>query len=783
MKLSSKRIHLTLLLGLFLPAVLASPAQAGSYRVPRGKLAGLGEAAMPPSPEVEPHGRWLLLLESAALPPVAERTGPEITLADRIFNPRTLSPAGSRTWRGLVLVDLKDGTSRRVQGLPEPARLNDASFSPDGRRIAFSHTGEAGVELWIADAGRASARRLSRLHLHGVWPRPCHWLPDSRGLLCRAAPEPRGDPPSEPAGPRVRDSAASSAPEAPVAEARQLAYYARSQLVRVSVEGRVARLGSPGLFRRAEPSPDGRHLLVERFGTPESLAVSTDRFPLTVEVWDASGRPVRELARLPHVRAMPPGEDAARPGPRAFGWRADAAATLVWTEAQDGGDPARAASVRDRLHTLAAPFTGEPAVLAGLPGRLAEIHWGNGFALAAEEWHGQGGRRRLWRLAPGRTPRVLLDSSLDEAAADPAEPVLAPGPWGARIVAGEKTVYLLRGHAAGAEPRVDEIDLAGGRATTLWRSQPPYLELPAALLGPGFRLLLTRRESATEPPDFFLRDLSQGTLNRLTRLPPPAPDLAPIRSETLTYQRADGVPLTATLSVPASWEPAQGPLPALVWIDPGAGPGAPAALSPYLYPRPSPLAPRLWASEGYAVLEPSLPVLARDGKPSIGYAERLVAGVEAAIAEAERRGAVDRKRLAAGGHSFGASAVATLLAETDLFRAGIALSGAYNRTLTPFGFQWERRTLWNAPETYLEMSPLLGAPRIREPLLLVHGLADPHPSTPPLQSEQMWNALNGLGGTARLVLLPHEGHTYQARESVLHVLAEIQDWLLRYVFR
>jgi dipeptidyl aminopeptidase/acylaminoacyl peptidase len=773
----------------FVFLLAASPTfstEPGAYRLPEGWLADVGDARRPPRATVSPGGDRLLLLEAPALPPVAELAGPRFAFAELQIDPRTHGPVTLWQWRGLAWVDLPEGRWRQVAGLPRHPRLGDPAFSPDGHLLSFSHTGAQGIEIWLADVKKGRARRLADLRLNAVFPQPCQWLPDSRGMICRVVPEisaPALDVAGEePEGAQILDSSAltGGAEDADRVTAAphssRFAALARSQVVRVSTGGRLERLGKPDSFRRVLPSPDGRFLLVERLGSPQSVAVSTDRLPLTVEIWDHSGQVLRVLARSPQVRGLSVDENAAPPGPRAFAWRGDAGSTLVWAEAQDGGDPARRSTVRDRLLTLSSPFTDAPRILADLPGRLVELHGGSDFALATEEWHGgEGGGRRLW-LLPGRAggaPRVLLDQSQEEADMDPAEPVPAPEARGA--------VHLFRGSAAGAEPRVERIDLTSGATTVLWRSQAPVFELPVGFSGAGAGLLVTRRESVEDSADFFLRDLSRGTLTRLTRLPP-APGLPPVRSETLRYQRSDGVPLTATLTLPLSYNSAQGPLPALVWIAPGASPDAAGTLSPYLHPSPSLLTPRLWAGEGYAVLEPALPVVPRGAElPGESYVPQLVSGVSAAVAAAETRGLVDGRRLVAAGHSFGASAVATLLAETDLFQAGIALSGAYNRTLTPFGFQWERRTLWQAPQTYLQLSPLLAAHRIREPLLLIHGLNDPHPATPPQQSQELWRALNGLGSRARLVLLPHEGHTFQARESVLHVLAEMQEWLRRFL--
>jgi dipeptidyl aminopeptidase/acylaminoacyl peptidase len=124
---------------------------------------------------------------------------------------------------------------------------------------------------------------------------------------------------------------------------------------------------------------------------------------------------------------------------------------------------------------------------------------------------------------------------------------------------------------------------------------------------------------------------------------------------------------------------------------------------------------------------------------------------------------------------------ANLLTHSRLFAAGIAESGAYNRTLTPFGFQNERRSYWEAPEIYNRMSPFMNADKVKDPMLLIHGMADNNSGTFPIQSESYYAALKGFGATVRLVLLPDESHGYAARESILHKHWEVLNWMNKYV--
>jgi dipeptidyl aminopeptidase/acylaminoacyl peptidase len=339
----------------------------------------------------------------------------------------------------------------------------------------------------------------------------------------------------------------------------------------------------------------------------------------------------------------------------------------------------------------------------------------------------------------------------------------------------------------GSRPFVDALDLTSGKKTRLFHSEGPVYEYPLAFLSVASRTLLTRRESTEEPPNYFARDLKTNEVRALTSFPHPYPGLVGATRELVRYQRPDGVALTATLHLPPGYSPSSGSLPLIVWAYPREYKSADAAAqvreSPYRFSRVSWGSPLYWLTQGYAIMDDAaMPIVGEgDEEPNDTYVEQLVASAKAAVDEAARRGVADPDRAAIGGHSYGAFMTANLLAHSDVFRAGIARSGAYNRTLTPFGFQSEERTFWEAPETYFTMSPFMHADQIDEPILLVHGEADNNSGTFPIQSQRLFHALKGHGARARLVLLPHESHGYRGRESVLHTLWETNEWLERYV--
>ncbi len=784
----------------------AAPGADSGYRTPPQILVDIIDRPPTPQVRVSPDRQWLLILQRPSLPSIAELAAPELRLGGLRFQPRNHGPSRRRTLAGLELLRIADSVRRPIRGLPEEPRLDHVRFSPDGSHIAFTHTRADGIELWVAEVESGEARPLTGAVLNLAADVEPEWLADSRSLVCALLPTERAappEPPAVPAGPVIQESLGVEAPArtyqdllaSPHDEAL-FEHHLTSRLAKIDLDGGITPLGAPGLLWSYDPSPDGTHLLVEILHRPFSYQRPARWFPTRVEIWSAAGELVRRVADLPLRESIPIAFGSVATGPREFSWRADAAATLVWTEALDGGDAGREAELRDRLFLLAAPFDGDPLPWAKLEARYGGITWGRDDLALVYAWWWKTRNIRVSRLRPGTPeapPELLIDRSWEDRYNDPGEPLTTVDDRGRPVLLtgdGGRSLYFVGDGASpeGDRPFFDVYDLESRETRRRFRSQAPYYERPIRLLDGAGGRLLTRRESVSEPPDYFVRDLgSDRELRRLTDFPHPTPELQGLGKELIRYPRADGVPLTATLYLPPGYEAGDGPLPAVVWAYPEEFKSADAAGqvtdSPYRFDRVGWWSPLLWLTQGYAVLDdPSMPIIGEDDEePNDSFRRQLVMSAEAAVAELERRGVAERGRIAIGGHSYGAFMTANLLAHSDLFAAGVARSGAYNRTLTPFGFQAEERSLWQAPEVYFAMSPFMHAEKIEEPLLLIHGAVDNNSGTFPMQSERFYNALKGHGATVRLVMLPHESHGYRARESVLHMLWETHGWLERYV--
>jgi dipeptidyl aminopeptidase/acylaminoacyl peptidase len=786
------------------PAPAAAPDVTEVYRVPPKEIVDLVDAPLTPAILLSPLRDRALLLEPPPLISIADLARPELKLAGLRFDPAARDQPRAPYFRSMALLDIRTGRQTSVTGLPADSRVRNVAWSPNGTRFAFTARRDGGVELWVGEVSAASVRRLGSFHVSCAHPsRPYEWLPDGGGLVVRVVPEGALPPvtPDVPKGPTIQESRGRKAPARTYQDLLKSArdadlfeFYMQSVIARTDLDGKTVVLGR-GPVVRADVSPDGAYVIMETLHRPFSYVVPEPRFPRKIEVWSMDGKLVREVADLPLADAVSTDMNAVRQGPRQVGWRADHPSTLYWVEAQDKGDPRLEADVRDRLFTLTAPFEGRPVELAATALRFGSVTWGgDDLALVMESWW-KTRRTRTWRIRPGQPagkPELVFDRSFEDRYADPGFPLLERTPRGTFVLKRTRDgrgIYLSGSGASpeGDRPFLDRFDLTRLAATRLWRSEAPYYEMAVDLLDDG-RRLLTRRESLAEPPNFYIRDLHAKKIVPLTGFPDPAPQLRAARKELIRYSRKDGIALNGTLYLPPGYDTAKdGPLPVLMWAYPQEFKSADAAGqvrdSPYRFIRVTPGSPLFWLVRGWAVLsDPTMPIVG-EGKtePNDTYVEQLVASAEAAVEEVVRRGVGDRRRVAVGGHSYGAFMTANLLAHCDLFRAGLARSGAYNRTLTPFSFQAEERTFWEAPDTYVKMSPFTHASKIDEPLLMIHGTDDNNSGTFPIQSERLFQAVQGLGGTARLVMLPFESHGYQARESVLHMLWEMDTWLEQHV--
>ncbi|QJW88882.1 prolyl oligopeptidase family serine peptidase [Spirosoma taeanense] len=777
---------------------------ATAYQTPPKPLADL--VTVPPTPgvSVTSKGDYMLILEQASAPGIAELAQPELKLAGLRMNPANNGPSRVHYITGLKLKKMTGKDEVTVTGLPAEPLISYVQWSPDETRFAFANSTDNRIDLYVADVTTAAATKVGTLALNAVMGTPFRWVSDSKSLIVKAVPAGRGTAPEisrVPAGPTTQENLGRKS-QAPTyqdllknpSDERQFAYYATAQVVRLGLDGQAVSIGQPGIIASADPSPDGQYVMIETVHTPFSYLVPVYRFPLRTDVYAMNGTLVKTLNDGPLQDNVAYSRDGAPTGPRDFNWRADAPASVYYTVAQDNGDPKVKADIRDKVYMVSAPFATAPKEIYAAQYRFENFDWGNEtVALATEQWW-QTRKALVKTVNPGTwQTAVLFDRSYEDRYSNPGQPDMKRNQYGRDVLnlLPNNEILLLNGQGASPEgdrPFVSLLNLNTKKTRELWRSAAPYFERPVAVLDAAKQTILTTRETPDENPNYFIRNLKARVAPiQVTAFSHPYPQLKGVQKQQLRYKRSDGVDLTATLYLPAGYKKEQGPLPTFLWAYPAEFKSKDAAGqvsgSPYQFNRISYWGAAAFVTMGYAILDnASIPIVGEgDKEPNDTYVQQLVASAKAAIDEGVRLGVVDSSRVGVGGHSYGAFMTANLLTHSKLFKGGIARSGAYNRTLTPFGFQNEQRTYWQAPEVYNAMSPFMNADKMKTPLLLIHGEADNNTGTFPIQSERYYNALKGFGATTRLVFLPYESHGYTAKESLLHMLYEMNGWLDKYV--
>ena len=772
---------------------LALVAQPTPYQKAPKAIQAVLDAPSTPSLVASPRGSHFLLAEFNRYPTIADLAQPMARLAGLRFNPRTRGPHNPPRLKTLALQDLKGGPARPI-ALPTHVALGQPRWSPDGTRFVMTGGTAHTTELWVGETATGKVHPIPGVKLNAVLGHPLDWMPDGT-LLAKTVPTSLGLTPKAtevPIGPRIQETAGKAAPAPTYQDLLQNAFdetlfefLGQCQMVRVDLAtGAVKPIGKPGLYAEVQPSPDGRMLLVARLQRPFSYLVPASQFPRREEVWDLTGRAVHLAADLPLAEGIP--MEGVRTGPRHLHWRPTEPATLVWAAALDGGDPKQKAEFRDQLLMQAAPFRIAPTELGRLKARLAGMEWGeHGDLAVVREYERDRRWTRTWLVGPAKpaAARLAFDLSSNDRYRSPGAFVARTLPNGHAALRQQGTSLFLMGPGAtpsGDRPFLDRFDPATLKTERLFRSDVGTYEAAVALLPDG--RFITRRESPVEAPNYVLH----GTESKaLTAFPDPLPELRKIQKKLVKYTRPDGVALSFTMYLPPDYKTGER-RPAVVWAYPleftDAATAGQVSGSTNRFTIIGGMSHLFFLLSGYVVLDnATMPVVGDPKTVNDTFLDQVVASAKAAIDKADELGVIDPRRVGVGGHSYGAFMTANLLAHSTLFKAGIARSGAYNRTLTPFGFQSERRTLWEAPDMYLKVSPFMSANTFNAPILLIHGEADNNQGTFPIQSERLYAALKGNGQTVRYVTLPLEAHGYAARESIEHTLWEMIHWFDRHL--
>jgi dipeptidyl aminopeptidase/acylaminoacyl peptidase len=781
-----------------------SAQESVKYRMPPEEIVRIVDAPQADGISVSPDRKNIIMIKRPGLLTIEELSAEELRIAGLRINPLNNGPSRQTYNKGFRIMNI-DGTDiREITGLPVNPALGSPVWSPDGRKIAFTNTKPSTVELWYCDVATLNANKIAD-DLNMVFGSAFSWLSDSRSILYYITVPDRGNRPVEsniPDGPVVQENTGKQGQVRTFQDLLKnpydetlFEYYATSQLM-LWDGSKSGKVGKPAIIKDISPSPDGGYFMIATIFRPFSYLVPYSYFPSRTMIWDKNGNNIRTLFEWPLIEDLPRGYDAVLPGPRSYSWRADKPASLFWVEALDKGEYSNEMQYHDQVYYLEAPFDRGPEKLIALEKRFSGILWGkDDFAIINEQL----ARTRTLVVSsfdpsdPMKPGKKIYEYGNDDRYANPGAFITVPNSSGRQVLlfADKGRSLFLTGQGAspgGDRPFIDKFSISSGKTTRLWQSEAPYYEYVSLLIDQPGNLVLTNRQSVTEPPNYFIRNLKNGKLIQVTRFANPYPQLKDISKELVKYKRNDGVELSFTLYLPANYDRQKDkPLPTLLWAYPrefiNPSSAGQVSGSPYTFTMINPSSAIVYVTQGYAVLmDASFPILGSgDKEPNDTYIQQLTANAEAAINKAVEMGVTDRTRIAVSGHSYGAFMTANLIANTRLFAAGIAESGAYNRTLTPFGFQSERRSYWDVPDIYNRMSPFMHADQVKDPILLIHGTADNNEGTFPIQSERFYSALKGFGATVRLVMLPNESHGYAARESILHKHWEALNWMDRYV--
>ncbi|MBC7651855.1 MAG: S9 family peptidase [Deinococcales bacterium] len=794
-----------MVVGSVLFATIIHAQEAVTYQTPPKDMSDLLLAKPTPAVSIDGKAEWLLLSVRNSYPSVEELAMPEFRIAGLRINPNNYALSRQTYINDFTLKNIKANKEFKISGLPTPLLASNISWSPNEKKIAFTQTNQKNVDLFVIDVVTQKATKLNKQPVNAILGSVYTWFDDNT-VLYKAATKPASAAPPKllaPSGPTIQQNLGKAAPSATFQDLikspydeQLFAFYATSQLIH-NKNGVETVIGKPGIYLTFTPSPDKKYMLTRVIHKPYSYLVTAQGFPSTISVTDMAGKLVKQLADLPSGEGKPSGYDNVQFVARNFDWRDDEAATITWCMPLDSGLIKKKMDYHDAVYALAAPFSGEAKELFKTQMRFRGTQWGDAtLALVQEGSQARQTSKVSLYNATANTLTTLYERNQTDAYNSPGTPVTTKNKFGRSVIqTTDNGTKILMNNTTGSSPKGDlpflaKFDIASKMNEIIWRCSEGSFEYVSDVIDVNKLTLVTRRESQKDAPNYYIKNLLLKIADiQLTSFKNPYPQLEGVTKQKIQYKRADGVDLTGDLYLPKGYNKENdGPLPVFIWAYPrefnSAADAAQVRGSENRFTLISSGGPIFFVTQGYAILDNAeMPIVAAsaDKKPNDNFIAQLQLNAEAAIDKLASMGVGDRNRVAVGGHSYGAFMTANLLAHTNLFKAGLARSGAYNRTLTPFGFQNEERTYWQAPQLYFEMSPFSYADKIKTPILLIHGDSDDNPGTFPINSERLFNAVKGHGGIVRYVSLPFEAHGYRGKENLLHMLWEMNGWLDKYV--
>lgn len=778
-----------------------------NFQTPPSEILALADYQRAPSVSMDDKKEYMLLSYRNTYKTLDELSQDEMRLGGLRINPVTNISSTVTYVNNLKIRKVKDKNELQVSGLPQNPKIANLVWSPNEKKIAFTHTTAKGVELWVIDVATASAKKISDDNLNANMGNPINWMNDNETLLVKMLPKNRAaliDMNKElPKGPTVSLSDGSKSQNRTYADLlknkvdeQNFENLVTSELYKINLSGKAELFKPAAMYSGESFSPDGNYLMITTLQKPFSYIVPLNRFPQRTIVYEADGKEIKMVNDVPLTEIMPKGFSSVRKGMRSMGWRPDKPATLFYVVALDEGDQAKAADFRDELFSWDAPFSNPATSLVKMKQRYGGMVWGNdNIAILVDSWYDTRNTKNyiINPSNPNQEPKLFSDRNYQDIYSDPGNFETKRNQYNRYVLAmeGDNAYLIGDGHTKdGQFPFIDEFNLKTLRTKRLYTSKMADKKEDLYSIE-DFKKgeVLVMIQSKTEYPNYYFRNIKSGKLTPITTFANPFESIKNVYKEVIKYKRKDGVDLSGTLYLPAGYDRTakKEKLPLLIWAYPAEFKDKNSAgqsdKNPNEFTFPNYGSFVYWVTRGYAVLDDaSFPIIGEgSAEPNDTFITQLVDDAQAAIDAVDKLGYINRKKVGVGGHSYGAFMTANLLTHSDLFACGIARSGAYNRTLTPFGFQSEQRNYWDVPKVYNDMSPFMNAEKMKTPLLLVHGDADNNPGTFTLQSERYFQALKGLGAPVRLVLLPKESHGYAAKDNILHLLWEQDQFLEKYL--
>ena len=778
-----------------------------TYQIPKKEILDLVDVDRAPSVLKDEKNNYMVFVYRPEYKSIDELSQKEMRLGGLRVNPYL--NIGSRTtyYNKVKILRLKKGDKSpiEVKGLPTNPKLSNFVYSPDQSKIAMINTTSDRLELWVLNIEKALARRINTPSLNATLGSVINWFSDNKSLLIKIRPENSNiiidQENMTPTGPTITENMGDKAQNRTyqdllknITDENNFEQLSRSKLIKVSLKGKISQWQDEKMYRSISFSPDGKYVLVNIIKKPFSYIVTYSRFPNETLVYDLNGKLIKKIAESPLLEVLPKGFMATKVGKRSISWRNDLPSSLRYIEALDGGDPSVEVDYRDKLMNWDAPFNKNPEFLIKTINRINSINWGNkNFAIVRDIWWNNR-NTKTYLFNPSNSnvkPKIISDRNYQDIYSNPGSYVTKRNDYNRSVllIKNNNLFRIADGFSKeGQFPYVEKLNINDLSTTTIYKSD--YETKFENIIDFDFEKneLFVRIESKQDFPNYYFRKLSKNTLDQITFFKNPFESLKKVSKQTITYKREDGLDLSGVLYLPPGYDkskPERKPM--ILWAYPreykDKNSASQKTNNPNRFIYPSWASPIYWVTQGYVLLDrASFPIIGeKDVEPNDSFRKQLVSNAKAAIDELDKKGYIDPKKVAVGGHSYGAFMVANLLSHSNLFSAGIARSGAYNRTLTPFGFQSEERTYWEVPEVYYSMSPFMHADKMKTPLLLIHGEADNNSGTYPMQSKRYFNALKGLGATVRLVMFPKESHGYRAKETILHLLWEQDQWLEKYL--